>query len=252
MRGFALPLPLLGLSLLFSILLCVHAVRSGREMYWLWIILMFQPIGGLVYFLAILAPSVIRGPTARKASEAARETLDPTRDYRTAKQAVDDSPTVYNRMRLATAAGELGRWDEAEAVYRAAAQGVHAQDSDLVYGLARSLVELGRYAEARPLLEKLEAENPRTPQTALQLGRVYEALGEMDKADPAFQHAAARLPGMEGLARQAAFFARTGRKDQAQDALTEIDKRLARANPRFQKEGRHWRNLAAEAVSRAR
>jgi Ca2+-binding RTX toxin-like protein len=41
-----------GLSLLFSILLCVHVVRTGREMFWLFIILIFQPIGGLVYFVA--------------------------------------------------------------------------------------------------------------------------------------------------------------------------------------------------------
>lgn len=246
-----MPLQLYGLGLLFSIALCVHVVRSNQNMMWLYIILFLSPIGGIVYLIAVVLPAMTGSTAARKAGEAARETLDPTRDYRLAKQAVDDTPTVHNRMRLAAAAGELGRWQEAEAAYRAAAQGVHAEDPDLAYGLARSLVELGRYTEAQPILEKLEAENPRTPQTALQLGRVYEALGQMGPADAAYQHAAARLPGLEGLARQAAFFARTGRKAQAQEALGEIDKRLQRANPRFQKEGRHWRNLAAEALARA-
>lgn len=245
-------LPLLGLSLLFSILLCVHVVRSGREMYWLFIILMFQPIGGLVYAVAILLPSLLRGPAVRKAKEAARETLDPTREYRQAKQAAEDTPTVNNRMRHAAAAGELGKWDEAEAIYRGAAQGVHAEDSALAYGLARALVELGRYAEARPILEKLEAEHPRTPQTALQLARAYEGLGLIHEAEQPYQYAAARLPGLEGLARQAAFLARTGRKAQAEDAVNEIDKRLERTNVRFQKEGRQWRDLAADAVRRAR
>jgi hypothetical protein len=248
----SLSLPLLGLSLLFSVLLCVHVVRTGREMYWLWIILMFQPIGGLVYAVAILIPSLMGGPAVRKAREAARETLDPTREYRAAKQAADDTPTVHNRMRHAAAAGELGKWDEAEAIYRGAAQGVHAEDPALAYGLARALVELGRFDEARPLLEKLEAEHPRTPQTALQLARSYEGLGLAQQAETPYQYAAARLPGLEGLARQAAFFARTGRKAEAEDALNEIDKRLARTNARFQKEGRQWRDLAAEAVRRAR
>ncbi len=53
-------------------------------------------------------------------------------------------------MRLAAAAGDLGKWDEAEAVYRSAAQGVHAEDSALAYGLARSLVE-PRPASPRPV-----------------------------------------------------------------------------------------------------
>lgn len=247
-----MPLSLYLLGLLFSIALCVHVVRSGQNMMWLYIILFLSPIGGIVYLIAVIVPQWTGGPAARKAREAARETLDPGRDYRQAKQAADDTPTVHNRMRLAAAAGELGRWDEAEAVYRAAAQGVHAEDPALAYGLARSLVELGRYAEARPILEKLEADHPRTPQTALQLARAYEGLGLTQQAEGPYHYAAARLPGLEGLARQAAFLARTGRKAEADDALNEIDKRLARTNARFQKEGRQWRDLAAEAVRKAR
>jgi hypothetical protein len=247
-----MPLSLYLLGLLFSIALCVHVVRSGQNMMWLYIILFLSPIGGIVYLIAVIVPQWTGGPTARKARETARETLDPGRGYRMAKQAAEDTPTVHNRMRLAAAAGELGRWDEAEAVYRAAAQGVHAEDPALAYGLARSLVELGRYAEARPILEKLEADHPRTPQTALQLARVYEGLNLMQEAEGPYQYAAARLPGLEGLARQAAFLARTGRKAEAEEALNEIDKRLARTNARFQKEGRQWRDLAAEAVRRGR
>jgi hypothetical protein len=245
-------LPLFGIGLLFSIAMCVHVVRTGQNMMWLYIILFLSPIGGIVYLIAVVVPSLTGSPAARKAREAARDTLDPTRNYRTAKQAVDDSPTVYNRMRLAAAAGELGRWDEAEALYRAAAQGVHAEDPALAYGLAHSLVELGRYAEAAPLLEKLERENPRTPQTALALARAYDGLGRPGDAEAPYQYAAARLPGLEGIARQAAFLARTGRKAEAQEALVEIDKRIERLNSRFRKEARQWRDLAADGIARAK
>jgi len=247
-----MPLGLYLLGFVFSIALCVHVVRSGQNMMWLYIILFLSPIGGIVYLIAVLVPQWTGGPAARKAREAARETLDPTRDYRQAKEAADDTPTVHNRMRLAAAAGELGKWEEAEAVYRSAAQGVHADDPALAYGLARSLVELGRYAEARPIIERLEANDPRTPQTALQLARAYEGLGLIAEAEGPYQYAAARLPGLEGLARWCAFLAHTGRKAEAQEALSELDKRLDRTNARFQKEGRHWRQLAADALSKAR
>jgi hypothetical protein len=240
------------LGLVFTIALCVHVVRSGQNMMWLYLILFVPVLGGLVYLIAVVVPQWTSGPTARKAREAARETLDPTREYREAKAAAEDTPTVHNRMRWAASAGELGRWEEAEQVYRSAAQGVHAEDPALAYGLARSLVELGRYAEARPLIEKLEADQPRTPQTALQLARAYEGLGMIAEAEGPYQYAAARLPGLEGVARQAAFLARTGHTAEAQEALDEIDKRLARTNARFQKEGRQWRDLAADAVRRGR
>ena len=52
------------------------------------------------------------------------------------------------------------------------------------------------------------------------------------------------------MAGHAAFLARSGRKAEAQEQLDEIDKRLSRANPHFLKEGRAWRDFAAEAIAR--
>ena len=159
----------IGLSLVFAIALCVHVVRTGREYYWLFIILLLQPFGGLVYFFAIVVPELLRGPGARKIGHAARETLDPTREYRAAKEAHDDSPTVRNQMRLAEAAAGLGRYDEAEALYREAAQGVHADDPGLLLGRANALLELGRHQEALELLDRLGQDEGRgrTPAAAV-------------------------------------------------------------------------------------
>jgi hypothetical protein len=246
-------LPAFGLSLIFSVALCVHVVRTHRELYWLWIILLFQPLGGIVYLIAIVLPEMFRGPTARKISQAAKETLDPARAYRQAKADYDLSPTVHNQMKLAAAAAELGRHAEAESLYAQALQGVHADDPALLLGRARALIELGRPGEALPLLEKLSSEGKegRTPQAVLALARALEGLGRDGEAKAAYEWAAARLPGLEGVARQAAFLARTGHRQEAQDALAEIDRRISRANPHFRKEARAWRDFAAQAIAQA-
>jgi hypothetical protein len=240
-----------GLLLIFSIVLCVHVVRTGQPMYWLWIILMFQGIGGLIYFIAVIVPELAGGRTARRIGSAARETLDPDRAYREARAAHDDSPTVANAMRLAIAAAELGRHAEAEGLYAAALQGVHADDPSLILGRANALIELGRPAEALPLLERLRElsdKAPRTPQSALAEGRAYEGLGRYAEAQDAYEFAAGRLPGMEALARYAAFLAHAGRMAEAADQLAEIDRRIQRADPYFRKEARQWRELAARAI----
>jgi hypothetical protein len=241
---------LLGLSLLFSIALCVHVVRTGQQMYWLMIILLFQPLGGLVYLIAIVAPEFLGGAKAQKARQAARQVLDPQREYREAGQAVDDTPTVANRARLAAAAAGLGKHAEAERLYAEALQGMYADDPQLLLGRANALIELDRAAEALPLLEGLSAQSPaaRTPNVALAMGRAYQALGRHSEADTALRWAAAHLPGFEGMARYAVFLAETGRKDEAREALAEIEKRLAKTHSHFRKEARGWRDLAAAAV----
>lgn len=247
---FSLPLPLLGLSLLIAIALCVHVVRTGQQMYWLWIILAFQPIGGLVYFVAIIAPALFGGRTARKVGAAARQALDPQREYREAAKAVDDAPTVANRVRLAVAASELGKHEEAERLYADSLTGLYADDPQLLLGRANALIELDRPAEALPLLEKL-GETPtagRTPHTMLALGRVYQALGRDEQADAALRWAADHYPGFEGVARYTVFLSRQGRKDEARAQLAEIDKRLAKTHSHFRKEAKRWRDFAAAAV----
>ena len=243
-------LPAFGLSLLFSIALCVHAVRSGQQIYWLMIILMLQPLGGLVYLVAVVLPSLAGSTTTRRAVQSARETLDPTREYREAKAATDDSPTVHNQMRLAKAAASLGHHDEAERLYAQAATGIHADDPVLLLGRATALIELGRHAEALTLLDQLghDADKGRSPQAALALGRAYQGLGRMTEADTAYQWAAGRLPGLEGLGRYAAFLAHAGRTAEAREAVVEMDRRINSANPQFKREGRFWRDLAARAL----
>lgn len=252
LTAFGLP----GLILIggFLIGMCVHVIRTGRELFWLWIILVgIPPLGALIYFFAIVLPELYRGPSARKVGRAAREALDPTRSYRDAKSAYDLAPTVHNQMRLGAAASELGRHDEAETLYREAMHGIHADDPALLLGRAKALIELGRPGEALPLLERLRAQGKEgeTPQAMLALARACEGLGRTDEAAAAYDWAAPRLPGLEGIARQAAFLARTGARSQAQEALAEIDRRLDRANPHFRKEGRLWRDYAAQAIERA-
>lgn len=243
--------PLLGLSLIFSIALAVHVVRTGQPLYWLFIILIFQPLGGLIYFLAIVLPELSRGPAARRVGGQARAALDPMRAYREAKTACEETPTVRNQSRLAEAAAALGRHEEAERLYAEAAQGIHAEDPALLLGRAQSLLELERHAEALAVLELIpggDTSDPLTPEAVLALARAYEGLGRTDEADRAYVEAVERMPGFEAQARHAAFLAGQGRRDEAKAHLVDMDKRIGKLHGQFRSEARGWRDLAAKAL----
>ena len=242
----------IGLPLLFAIALCIHVVRTGQPLIWLSVILFLPGLGGVIYLVVVVLPTLMGGTTAQKFGQAARETLDPHREYREAKAAHEDAPTVRNQSRLAAASAQMGRYEDAERLYAQAAQGVHAEDPVLLLGRANALIELGRPAEALPLLERLthQIEGGHTPGADLALGRAYEALGKVTEADRAYRAAVERLPGLEAIGRYAAFMAHTGRAAEARDQVAEMDKRLAKTNPRFRKEGRAWRDLDAQALGR--
>jgi len=104
---------LFGLSLAFSVALCIHIVRTGQQTFWLWVVLGLQPLGGVVYLLAVVLPGASDTAAVRRIKQSAIDRIDPTRAYRQAQEAFADAPTVANRMRLATAASAHGREQEA-------------------------------------------------------------------------------------------------------------------------------------------
>jgi hypothetical protein len=154
-------------------------------------------------------------------------------------------------MRLAKAAAALGRHAEAERLDAQAAQGIHADDPVLLLGRAQALLDLGRHAEALGVLETLgdDVDRGRSPQAALALARAYDGLGRQEEAEGAYRWAVERLPGLEGMARLAAFLARTDRAAEARELIAEIDRHIERAAPQFRREYRSWRDLAARGLS---
>ncbi len=238
------------LSYLPALLCGIHVVRTGRELYWLWILVIAGPLGAAIYVLAIIVPELLGGRTARGVGRAARAALDPERDYRRAKQALEDTPTVGNQMKIAQAAAALGRWDEAETHWRACAQGHWAKDPVILLGHANALLELERYAEALAPLETLRGlgKDGETAPVALAFARACEGLGRFDDADAPYRFAADRVPGLEAGARYVAFLARAGRREDARLGLEELDRRLQKIAPPLRPEARRWRDLAAKAV----
>ena len=240
------------LTYLPSLLCGVHAVRSGQQMYWLWIMVIAPLLGPLVYFFAVLVPEFAGGRTARGVTRAAQQALDPERELRLARQALDDTPTLGNKMRLANAAQALGRWQEAEAQWAQSAQGHGAEDSAVLMGHGRTLLELGRFEEALGRLRQLKAlgSEGETPQATLAFARAYEGLGRNEEADAAYRACVDRVPGLEAGGRYVAFLAKVGRRADAELGFAEIDRRLQKIAPPLRAEARQWRDLAARAMGR--
>ncbi len=240
------------LSYLPSLLCGVHVVRSGREMYWLWIFIMAPLLGPAFYFFAVLLPQLMGGRTGRTLGKAARQAIDPERDYRGAMQALEDTPTVGNRMKLAQAAAALGRWSDAEAQWAQCVTGHWAEDSAILLGHAHALLEIENWKDALARLEQVKAlgREGETPTVALAFARAYEGLGRTQEADDAYRFAADRVPGLEAGARYVAFMAKTGRREDAEIGLAEIERRMAKIAPPLRGEARIWRDMAAKALGR--
>jgi hypothetical protein len=245
---------ILGLILTYlpSLVCGIHVVRTGREMYWLWIFVIAPMLGPAFYFFAVLVPEWMGGRTARGLGRATQQARDPERDFRNAMRALEDTPTIGNRMKVAQAAAALGRWDDAEAQWAQCVDSHWAEDPAVLMGHANALLELRRYQEALTRLEQLKklGREGETPVVALAFARAYEGLGRNQEADDAYRFAADRVPGLEAGGRYVAFMAKLGRREDAEIGLAELDRRLAKIAPPLRPEARVWRDIAAKALGR--
>lgn len=214
----------LGLHLIIAIFFAVHAVRTGRPMYWMLILFSFPLLGSIVYFAAVFLPHSRLERQARLAGHALQKRLDPGRDVREARQAFDLTPTAHNQMRLAAALLEAGQGAEAVAQYEACLQGPFAHDPELILGAARARLANGEAPAAIALLAPLQAKQPgyRAEEVGLALGRAYAASGRQAEAGEQFIAAAERAGSIESRVELALWARANGQGAVAQRELTEI------------------------------
>ena len=98
------------LQLAFTIWMAVDVYRGGAEQFWIWIIIIFQPLGPWVYFFAVKLRNMrVPGLRAGGAATAWERKLSlPELQYR-----VERSPTVANRLALAHRLMDKGLHEDA-------------------------------------------------------------------------------------------------------------------------------------------
>jgi hypothetical protein len=222
-------MPFIGLGLInfiFAIFFAVHAMRTGRPMYWLLILLMFPGLGSIVYFFAEYLPSSRMEYTVRKTVVAAAKSLDPGRELREARQAFELVPTAQNQMRLASALLEAGDAGEAAKQYESCLQGPFASDPDIRFGAARARLENGDAAGAITLLETIRKEksNYRTEQLSILLAQSYAKAGRSDAARTEFQSAVANFDSVNAHAEYAIWAIGAGQTEIADAQYREIER----------------------------
>jgi len=173
----------IGLHVLVAVLFAIHAVRNNQPLYWLFILFFFPLLGSIVYGVAVWLPEMRSHRGVRRAGSKVKQLLDPGRELR----------------------------------------GLYAGDPDIQSRLAKALLESGRPADARELLDRVIAENPKfkSPPAHLTYARAVAACGDREKAHEEYGVLTGYYPGLEARARYAALLQEWGDTAGAQKLAAE-------------------------------
>lgn len=243
--------PLFVLSAVLQLGCIVHAVRTHRPYYWIFILMAGSFIGIAAYFFAELLPNLGQSRTARKALRTAHDRIDPERRKREATRQLDVADTLDNRRRLAQESFNSGDYQQAAELYRSGLRGLYATDPELMLGLALLQFALNLHTEARQTLDALIAANPdfRSNDGHLLYARCLEALGDIPGAIHEYEALVEGFPGEEARVRFGLLLKREGRTAQASEIFKTVLKRSRVAPKYYQREQREWIDIASREAA---
>lgn len=247
-------MPIFALSILVQIACAVHCVRSGRNQMWLMVIIFLSIPGCLAYFIFEILPGLAGRREVRAVKQAAVKVIDPARDVRLARDALDIADTAANRLALADALAAQGQWRDAIGHYDLAEAKAPGVDRVIRFKLAKACFEAGKFSRAREILESMPpsgslSENDRT---SLMLARLLEQDGESDRALAIYGDIGTRLTGVEAQCRHAALLMSLGREAEALPLLVETEKRAKRMDRHERARNSEMYDWAADSLAELR
>lgn len=217
-------MPLIGLMhLVIGVGFAVHAMRTGRPQYWMYILLFVPLIGSIAYVLFELLPEIAQTRRAQKVKGNVADLINPHGEFNRRIEAARVD-TVDSKRALAEECERKGMWEEAIRLYEAAAQGIYASDGQLLTGLARAHLNSGDAHAAIDTLNRLRAGDPdgNHPEAHLIYARSLEDLGRLSDAEDEYRAVSAYYVGLEARTRYALLLVRNGNVGKARPLFEEV------------------------------
>jgi hypothetical protein len=228
-------MPAIG-SLLFllDMFLIVHAAKSGRFWPWAYVVLLLPGFGAAAYVLVEFLPAWRGSASGQKTERQIAKALDPTKRYRTLKEALDVAETIANRAALAEECLAIGKPDEALALFSGIVSEAHGDEPMFFAGKARAELALGKPDQALVTLDELKHRWPHYNQSEAHLvyARSLDEAGRTDEAESEYRALANSYPGLEPTVRLAQLLKNAGRETEALSIAAEVVKRGERS-PKF-------------------
>lgn len=235
-----------------QILLVIHVLKTGRNRYWIWMLLFLPLIGGIAYLVIEILPELSGGIQGQRTMRGLRNVVNPGANLRRHEAAWEQSPNADNARRYAGALLDGGRREDADKVLDKALSGFFSTEPNLLLLKARSRFASDDPAAAVEVFEMLLEANPdfRSAEGHLLYAQALEASGRMDQALQEYRSVCNYFPGVEARYRLALALTTSGREG---DGLSECkqlinDARLAPAH--FRKAQKKWLALASEQLKK--
>ncbi len=183
------------LPYLFQLLLIIHAIKNAKPFLWLYLLIFIPYVGGIAYIILEIIPELMRGGTVDRIGSSLSRTVNPGKPLRELEALVKRQGTVANKVKLADAYVQCGRYEEAVTLYDECLTGPFSKDAEICMKKTKALFEGGKIQEAKAFLDEFragqkdtfESNSPETVILCMMVDGNYEGLKDMFFRDSNFE-----------------------------------------------------------------
>ena len=239
------------LTYFIQILLVIHVLKTGRDRYWIWLLLFLPLIGGVAYLVVEIIPEFKSSISGQRTRRGVRNLIDPGADIRAQAAAWEQSPNADNGRHYAQALLAAGRAAEAGEILDEALGGFFKTDPALMLLKAQALFDQENWEASLATLETLQEHNPdlRSPEGHLLYARVLEKTGRHEDAISEFRSVAAYYPGAQGRFLFALALKNAGQEKEAAEEFRNMIRDAELAPAHFRKSEKNWLDQAGKELN---
>ena len=217
-----------GIHVIIAVFFAIHALRTGRPFFWLWILFVFPFLGSVVYFVAEYLPQSRLPHQANHLGQRALFIFQPNKLLNAAKENYENIPSVENAVIYSEFLIAKNRAKEAIVVLKQKLNGFVESDPVFLEQLAMAYLQDEQVTEVLDITAKIKMinENHKPEHIALMRALSYHLLDNQDEVKQEFL-IATRSKDIVYLAEYALWAVQTHQVDLVHQIRAEMQKSWA-------------------------
>lgn len=240
-------MPILGAVLLaLQVLLVVHVMKTGRQTYWVFIVMMLPLVGAIAYFFVEILPEMAHSRAGRQVAKDLHSVVNPDRELRQLTREAARADTVENRFKLAKECLNKDRYDEARELLEGCLEGIHTEDPSILLALAKARFGLQDFAGTIEALDRVRQADPnfQSAEGHLLYARGLEGQGKTEEALYEYEALAGYFAGEEARCRYGLLLRKLGHVKQSRSIFEEVKRSVERASKVYFRSEKDWYEMA--------
>lgn len=240
------------IPIILQALLIIHVYKTGRDRFWIFILIFVPFAGGLAYLAVAILPDLVHSSSVKAAHQNINKAISPNRELELLQSKAARTPTLENIRALGEEYLRRGNYGSAIDSFKQCLQGPFSDNVPVMTKLAWAYYESNQLEAADTLLNEIIQiqQDDQTAEVFMLHGNIKNKLGDFQNAEESFQAAAHKSSDLKYKFKYGKYLSDRGEVERANVIFHQIFLSYETMPAYSRKFNRKWINLVKDEIKK--